>query len=157
MAQNRIIGNKNQLPWHLPADLKYFKSVTLKKPIIMGRKTFESIGKPLPERMNIVISSNPNFQSSDIYVASSLENAIALAGDAKEIMIIGGAKVFAEALSKVKRLYITLINANINGDAYFPEINLDEWTEISRQNFNADDKNPYDYSFIILERINRPN
>ena len=129
--KNRVIGLNNELPWHLPGDLKYFKEMTMHKPIIMGRKTFESIGKPLPGRRNIVVTRNPGYRANDIETATSLEEAIRIAGDVEEIMIIGGEQIFKESMAIADRLYITEIDHEFQGDTYFPEYN--EWHQVSCQ------------------------
>ena len=157
-AQNRVIGRNNALPWYLPNDLKYFKKVTLGKPIIMGRKTYESIGRPLPGRPNIVISRQQDYAPEGISVVPNLEEAISLAeslveingGD--EVMVIGGAQIYALALPQADRLYITQVHAEVEGDAHFPEFNLEQWQELGREDFSAQEPNPYDYSFIVYER-----
>lgn len=162
MSQNRVIGRNNQLPWHLPGDLKYFKQATMGKPIIMGRKTWDSIGRPLPGRMNVVISRNPEWKAPAGTVgAPSLNEALKKAcahaelegGD--EVMIIGGGQIYAEALATVDRMYITKVHADIDGDAFFPEVNWEEWEEIGREDFSASDNNPYDYSFVVYQRLNQ--
>ncbi|MFY0657240.1 MAG: dihydrofolate reductase [Neptunomonas phycophila] len=157
-SSNRVIGRDNKLPWYLPGDLKYFKQATMGKPIIMGRKTFESIGKPLPGRLNIVISRDASFTAQGIKVVMSLPDAIELAESqalidgVDEAMIIGGAQIYALALPEVERLYITQVHADIEGDAYFPEFNRSQWTELGREDFSAQGPNPYDYSFIVYQR-----
>lgn len=157
-SSNRVIGRDNKLPWYLPGDLKYFKQATMGKPIIMGRKTFESIGKPLPGRLNIVISRDASFTAQGIKVVMSLPKAIELAESqalidgVDEAMIIGGAQIYALALPEVERLYITQVHADIEGDAYFPEFNRSQWTELGREDFSAQGPNPYDYSFIVYQR-----
>lgn len=157
-SSNRVIGRDNKLPWYLPGDLKYFKQATMGKPIIMGRKTFESIGKPLPGRLNIVISRDASFTAQGIKVVMSLPEAIELAESqalidgVDEAMIIGGAQIYALALPEVERLYITQVHADIEGDAYFPEFNRSQWAELGREDFSAQGPNPYDYSFIVYQR-----
>ncbi|QLE96176.1 dihydrofolate reductase [Neptunomonas phycophila] len=157
-SSNRVIGRDNKLPWYLPGDLKYFKQATMGKPIIMGRKTFESIGKPLPGRLNIVISRDASFTAQGIKVVMSLPDAIELAESqalidgVDEAMIIGGAQIYALALPEVERLYITQVHADIEGDAYFPEFNRSQWTELGREDFSAQGPNPFDYSFIVYQR-----
>ncbi|WP_277252033.1 dihydrofolate reductase [Neptunomonas phycophila] len=157
-SSNRVIGRDNKLPWYLPGDLKYFKQATMGKPIIMGRKTFESIGKPLPGRLNIIISRDASFTAQGIKVVMSLPEAIELAESqalidgVDEAMIIGGAQIYALALPEVERLYITQVHADIEGDAYFPEFNRSQWTELGREDFSAQGPNPYDYSFIVYQR-----
>lgn len=158
MAQNRVIGINNNLPWHLSEDLKYFKRVTMGKAIIMGRKTYESIGKPLPGRTNIVVTRNEDYIADGIKVVHSLDEAIklseniALIDDSEEAMVIGGAELYQQALVKADRIYLTEVHAEVQGDAYFPEFNRDEWQEIGREDFQAVESNIYDYSFIVLER-----
>ncbi len=152
LSHNRVIGKDNQLPWRLPADLKHFKAVTLGKPVIMGRKTFESIGKPLPGRANIVVTRDPKFRADGIAVAHSLDAALAQANAAPEIMLIGGAQLYAEALPRVQRLYLTLIYADFDGDAQFPEYDPADWQETAREDHAPDENNHYRYTFLILER-----
>ena len=127
--ENRVIGYKNELPWHLPGDLKYFKEMTMGKPIVMGRKTFESIGRPLPGRRNIVITRNADYKAEGIEVVGSLKDALTLVSDAEEIMIIGGAQIFEQVMPIADKLYITLINHTFKGDTYFPT--YDEWKKTS--------------------------
>jgi len=155
MGDNRVIGLDNKLPWRLPADLQYFKKTTLGKPIIMGRKTFESFGsKPLPGRKNIVITRDQEYApGQDISVVSSIKNAIIAAGDVDEAMIIGGQQIYSQTLLLADRLYITVVHAEFAGDAFFPEFDLAAWREIKREDCKANEKNPYNYSFILMERI----
>jgi dihydrofolate reductase len=159
MSRNRVIGRNNALPWYLPEDLKYFKRVTLGKPVIMGRKTWESIGRPLPGRTNIVISRNPGYRVPDgVRLVSSLDAALELAekicliDGSEEAIVMGGAEIYAQALPRADRLYLTQVHADVHGDAVFPEIDLDHWQELGREDFPASDPNPYDYSFVVLER-----
>ncbi|VAW86488.1 Dihydrofolate reductase [hydrothermal vent metagenome] len=153
MDNNRLIGSDNQLPWYLPADLKYFKKVTTGKPILMGRKTYESIGKPLPGRINIIVTKNKQYSAPGCEVAHSIEHALCIAENHPEIMIIGGASFYQHMLPKAQRLYLTQIQGNnFTGDAYFPEWNESEWYEVGRENHQPDEKNKYVYSFIILEK-----
>jgi dihydrofolate reductase (EC 1.5.1.3) len=159
MARNRVIGRNNKLPWYLPGDLRYFKQATMGKPIIMGRKTWDSIGRPLPGRMNVVISRNPEWQAPAGTVAAASLNEALLKAEAQaeleggdEVMIIGGGQIYAEALPMVDRIYITQVHAEVDGDAFFPEVNWDEWEEIGREDFSASDNNPYDYSFVVYQR-----
>lgn len=147
--KNRVIGLNNELPWHLPGDLKYFKEMTMHKPIIMGRKTFESIGKPLPGRRNIVVTRNPGYRANDIETATSLEEAIRIAGDVEEIMIIGGEQIFKESMAIADRLYITEIDHEFQGDTYFPEYK--EWHQVSCQDpITAPDG--YTFRYCIYEK-----
>jgi len=158
MARNRVIGRNNALPWYLPEDLRYFKQVTMGKPIIMGRRTWESIGRPLPGRTNIVISRDPEFSADGVKVVQSLEAAITLAehvtvidgGD--EAVVMGGAQIYEMALPMADRLYMTQVHADVDGDVLFPEFELSAWHELGREDFSASDANPYDYSFVVLER-----
>lgn len=157
MADNRVIGIDNRLPWKLPADMKWFRQCTMGKPIIMGRLTFESFGaKPLPCRRNIIISRDQNYGQDlvekDIEVYTSIESAINATKDAAEIMIIGGMSLYKQALPLSNRLYMTLVHAEIKGDAWFPEFDTREWKQVSRTDHNADEENPFPYSFVILEK-----
>lgn len=151
--KNRLIGRKgNALPWCLPADLKRFKEVTMGKPVIMGRKTFESIGRPLPGRTNIVITRNRKYEALGCKVVNSAEEALQASGNALEVLIIGGAEIFAQFMPFANRMYLTLIDYEFEGDVYFPMWNLEEWREVSREPHEPDEKNPYKYTFLILER-----
>jgi dihydrofolate reductase len=160
-AENDVIGRDNQLPWHLPKDLAYFKRVTMGKPIVMGRKTFESIGRPLPGRTNLVISRNPDWQAEGVRTLPTIESAFALAREialidgAEELMVIGGAEIYAAALPLADRIYLTRVHAEVAGDAHLPAINWSQWREQSRERHSAGDGNPYDYSFVVYERSGR--
>ncbi|MDP1573928.1 MAG: type 3 dihydrofolate reductase [Coxiellaceae bacterium] len=150
-AKNRVIGKNNQLPWHLPADLKHFKQLTMGKPIVMGRKTFESIGRPLLGRRNIIISrGNKRFEGCDVF--SSIDLALSALENEVEIMIIGGATLFSQMASFTEKMYITEIDAEIEGDTFFPEINEKEWEVIVEEAHLPDEKNPYLYKFKTLQR-----
>lgn len=156
-ARNRAIGLNNKMPWHLPEDLKYFKRVTMGKPVIMGRNTFESIGRPLPGRPNIVISRNADYQAEGITLVNSLEAALQAAAQllppgTDEVMVIGGAQIYAQALAKADRLYLTEVDAEPEADAFFPAIDRKEWREVARESHAACERNPYAYSFVVLER-----
>lgn len=154
MDKNRVIGKNNQLPWHLPADLAYFKKVTMGKPIVMGRKTHESIGRALPGRKNIIITRNKNYQAEGCIVIHSIDAIFNLGlGNDEEICIIGGAEIFQEALIHANRLYITMINNEFEGDTFFPEIAENEWKLTFKEKGPMDEKNPYDYYFTIYERV----
>lgn len=148
-ASNGVIGKDNQLPWHLPADLKHFKAITMGKPIVMGRKTFESIGRPLPGRQNIVVTRNPGFMASGITVAHSVEAAITAANETEEIMIIGGTELYKLSLPLADRIYLTDIQQNFDGDAHFPSLDS-QWREVSREDRVSDDG--LSYSFCVFER-----
>jgi len=152
LSENNVVGINNQLPWHLSADLKRVKALTMGHHLIMGRKTFESIGKPLPGRTNVIITRNKNFKAEGCVVVSSLNEALEKSKDDSEAFIFGGGEIFREALPKVTKIYMTRIHRNIDGDTRFPDLVTKEWKEISRQDFKADEKNDYDYSFINLER-----
>jgi len=154
MSSNRVIGLNNQLPWHLPADLKHFKNLTLGHAILMGRKTHESIGRSLPNRVNIILTRNQDYTSPGCEVVSSLQEAIAIANqqNASELFIIGGAEIYRQLLAQVNRLYLTVIHHEFEGDAFFPEIDFKEWEERERQDYEADENNLYGYSFITFER-----
>ena len=151
MDHNRLIGNNNQLPWHLPADFAHFKAVTMGKPIVMGRKTWESIGRPLPGRTNIVLSRNPDLQLNGAQCASSLAEARALAGESPELMVIGGSVIYELAMPEAQRLYITHVDGEFEGDAWFPPIG-GEWRKVSSHLHAADDKNPFACEFAVYER-----
>lgn len=157
-AQNRVIGRNNKLPWHLSEDLKYFKRVTMGRPVIMGRKTFESIGRPLPGRTNIIITRNKSYHSDNVKVVHTLEEAISLCesiniiDDCDEAMVIGGAEIYKQAFAFADRLYLTEVHADVDGDAYFPEFDREQWSEVGREDYAAAGPNPYDYSFLILEK-----
>jgi len=153
MDNNRLIGRNNQLPWHLPADLDYFKKITTGKSILMGRKTYESIGRPLPNRRNIVITRNPKISIPSCEVVSSLERAIDITKDESEVMVIGGASLCEQVLPQVDRLYITKIDEEFEGDIYFPKYNQLSWHQVSCEFHQKDASNPYSYQFIVLDRV----
>jgi len=151
LAADRIIGMENAMPWDLPADLAWFKRNTLKKPVIMGRLTFESIGRPLPGRLNIVVSSKPGTTEGVTWV-TSLDEAIQAAGDAEEIMVIGGGHVYEQMLKRADRLYLTHIDAEVEGDTQFPDYEPDEWQSTFSEFHDADEQNSHSYCFEILDR-----
>ena len=154
MAHDRVIGKDNQMPWHLPADLAHFKRVTLGKPVLMGRKTFESIGRPLPGRRNLVISRNPDYQAEGIEVVGSVEAALALlAGSSvEELMVIGGGHLYAEMLPSADCLYLTQIDLAVEGDTRFPAFDDGQWQRVDCESHPADEKNPHLYSFETWQR-----
>jgi len=152
MDRNRLIGNKNQLPWHLPADLAHFKKVTMGKPIIMGRKTYDSIGRPLPGRTNIVLTRSDDFHAEGVLKANSLEQAQEYVAGAGEVMVIGGSTVYQLALPGADRLYMTYVENNYQGDAWFPEFDLEQWRIIASEQHGADKKNSCAYRFVTYER-----
>jgi dihydrofolate reductase len=157
MARNRVIGRVNTLPWHLPSELQFFKRVTMGKPIIMGRKTHESIGRALPGRRNIVVSRNPDFRAAaDCIVVNSLDAALDTArsiSSANEIMLIGGAELYRQALAKADRIYLTRVEAEIEGDTFFPELPAEQWREVWRESFPADARHAYAHTRCLLERL----
>lgn len=153
MADDRTIGIENRLPWRLPADMRWFRQHTLGKPVLMGRKTFESLGsRPLPQRTNIVLTRDPDFQAPEARVAHSIEEALAVAGEADEVMVIGGAAFYQEMLPRADRLYLTIVHDSFNGDAWFPAYDVGEWEEVLREEHSADERNPHAYTFLILQR-----
>lgn len=157
-ASNNVIGRNNKLPWYLPNDLKYFKQVTFGKPVIMGRKTWESLKGPLPGRTNIVITRQPDYQAEGAKVVSTVDDAITMAENVafiegqEEAVIMGGAEIYALALAQAERLYLTEVHADVDGDTFFPEYDTSEWQEIAREDFSAEGPNPYDYSFVVYQR-----
>jgi dihydrofolate reductase len=152
LANDHSIGKNNRMPWHLPADLKHFKKITLNKPIIMGRRTYESIGKALPMRKNIIVTQQLDFIAPDCIIVHSLQDAIKVANDANEIMIIGGGQLYQEAIKIADRMYLTFINLDAHGDTFFPQWQEDEWQERSREAHQKDALNAYDYQFVVLEK-----
>ncbi|KKI88693.1 dihydrofolate reductase [Bacillus sp. SA1-12] len=154
MDKNRLIGRNNQLPWHLPQDLAYFKRVTMNHKIVMGRKTYESIGKPLPGRENIIITRDKNFSCEGCKVLHSIDEFLALANKCEEeIFVIGGSEIFKEILPYTDRLYVTHIYHDFEGDTYFPETEDNDWKVISKEPGIKDEKNPYDFDFVVYERM----
>ena len=159
VAENGVIGKDNDLPWKLSSDLKYFKATTMGKPIIMGRKTFQSIGKPLPGRVNIVITRDASFAVEGVITAHTLEMALevgkslAEARGVDEVMVIGGAEIYALTLPDADRLYLTRVHGEVAGDAFFPSLNPDDWLEASQNRFTATDKDSHDYSLQVLDRV----
>lgn len=158
MAKNRIIGVEGKLPWYLPEDLQFFKRMTQAKPLVMGRKTYASIGKPLPNRLNIVVTRDTSFQAAGTRVCHDLSSALALADQqatieaAEEIMVMGGGEIYRQALPFAQRLYITEVDINVEGDAAFPEFSLDEWHEVQRVAGNSSEGQPH-YDFVVYERV----
>lgn len=148
MTKQGVIGIHNRLPWHLPADLKHFKELTLGKPIVMGRKTFHSIGKALPGRENIVLTRDKDFRAPAIGVVHSVEEVLMLNNPNTELMVIGGDEIYKQFLPHTEKLYLTIVDAAIKGDAFFPALNMDEWEEVYREEHGADEKNSYPYTFI---------
>ncbi|MGD8108044.1 type 3 dihydrofolate reductase [Pantoea sp. FN0302] len=152
LAADRVIGMENAMPWDLPADLAWFKRNTLNKPVIMGRLTWESIGRPLPGRHNIVVSSQPGKATDGVTWVTSLDDALAAAGDVEEIMVIGGGRIYEQMLDRADRIYLTHIDAEVEGDTHFPDYEPDEWQSVFSEFHDADEKNSHSYCFEILER-----
>ncbi|TFH91470.1 type 3 dihydrofolate reductase [Vibrio ouci] len=151
MAQDRIIGIDNQMPWHLPADFAWFKRCTMGKPVVMGRKTYDSIGRPLPGRQNIVISRDALLVIEGVTTVTSIDEALAAVGSVDEVMIIGGGTIYEACLPKANKLYVTHIEAEIQGDTQFPAWG-GEFKETYSEDYSADEKNAYDMRFVVLER-----
>ncbi len=157
MTPQRVIGKDGDMPWHLPAELRHFKETTMGRPIVMGRRTHESIGRALPGRQNIVVTRDPGYRSEGVCVVHGLDEAIAAAGDAEEIMIIGGETLYRQALGRAGRIYLTLVHARLEGDTWFPELDTEGWQEVHRSERAADEGNPYPMSFIVLDRKTAPD
>ena len=153
MGRNRVIGKDNALPWKLPADMNRFREVTMGKPVIMGRKTFESIGRALPNRTNIIITRDADFRADECIIVHSPEEALAAAKNAQEVMVIGGSSIFEQFLPMAHRMYLTMIDEDFEGQTLFPAFNSTEWHETERRAFMPDEKNRYSYTFLTLERI----
>ena len=151
MSKNRVIGNDNKLIWKLSSDLKRFKELTTDNPVVMGRKTYESIGKPLPNRRNIIITRQPDYQVDECEIVSSLEEALLITGN--DCFIIGGGEIYKQSLPLANKIYLTLVNEEFEGDTQFPEIDS-SWVKVSKEDFNSDEKNNHNYSFIEYERYN---
>jgi dihydrofolate reductase len=153
-ADNNAIGKNNQLLWSLPNDMKFFKNTTWGMPVIMGRKTFESLGKPLAGRTNIIITRKPNWQPEGVFVANEIREAMTIAAktDAKEAFIIGGGEIYKQTMPITQRLYLTRVHTTIEGDTFFPEFNKAEWELLSQLDFTADAKHAFDYSFQVWQR-----
>lgn len=152
MARNRVIGRDNQLPWRLPDEIAYFKHVTMGHPVIMGRRTYESIGKPLPGRRNIVVTHDRGYQAPGCTVVGSLDAAWKAAGHAEEACVIGGTSLFRESLPIADRIHLTLVDADVPGDTYFPEFDRGEWREKEVARHAADERHAYPFRILLLER-----
>ena len=157
MDEQGVIGAHGALPWRLSADMKQVKETTMGKPIIMGRKTHDSIGKPLPGRENIVISRNPRYRAPGCTVFQDLDAALEYCSDRDEVFIMGGAELYRRTLGRAARIYLTEVHARVAGDTSFPEWDRGEWRELRREDHHADEKNEYPYSFVILERFSTSN
>jgi dihydrofolate reductase len=153
MAKNRVIGRDNRLPWRLPADLAHFKRVTMGKPMVMGRKTWESLPGLLPGRRHIVVTRDKDYRAEGCTLAHSLDQALQAAAEAPEVMVVGGGTIYKEMLARADRLYLTLVDVEVEGDARFPEIDYGDWRELRRESHPADPRNAYACTFLELERI----
>lgn len=151
-AENNAIGKNNQMPWHLPNDFKYFKKNTLAHSVVMGRKTFESIGKPLPERRNIILTRDMNFTHEEVDVANSINEVLNYCRDEREIFIIGGAEIYKQTLPLADKILLTRVHTTVDGDAYFPELLDHEWKLVSAEKHEKDEKHAFDYTFEVYER-----
>lgn len=152
IGNNRVVGINNSLPWKLPADMEHFKQLTLGKPVIMGQKTFESIGKPLSGRINIILTRDRNFKPEGCIVAHSIEEALNAAKGSNEVMIAGGVSIYAQFLPLADRMYLTLVEGDFKGDAFFPEFDYNDWDETGRVLRPADDKNSHQCTFLVLQK-----
>ena len=152
---NDVIGVANGLPWHLPADLRYLKKTTLGHPVLMGRKTYDSVGKPLPGRLNVVITRATDFAPEGVVVVHSLDEALARNYDCDEIFILGGAEIYRQSIDRADRIYLTRIETAPEGDAFFPKIDPSKWKLVSREEHEPDEKNKYRYAFEVWERNRR--
>lgn len=152
MGRHRVIGKHNTLPWRLPADMRHFRRVTMGKPVLMGRKTFESLGKPLAGRTNIIITRDPAYDAHGCRVVHSVAEALTAAGAGDEIMVLGGADIFAQFLPHAARMYLTYVHGDFDGDSFFPVFDASAWVETARTDHAADAENPHACSFVTLER-----
>ena len=152
LSDNRVIGCDNALPWHLPADLAHFKRLTMGKPIVMGRRTWESLPGLLPHRTHLVVTRNPGYRVDGGTVVHSIEQAIEFAGDVNEVMVVGGAELYRQCLPLVSRMYLTFVHTQVDGDATFPDYPASEWCETARESHAADVRNAIPYTFVSLER-----
>lgn len=152
IAQNHAIGRDNQLLWNLPRDLKHFKDITTGHTVIMGRKTYESVGKPLPKRRNIIITRQ-NITIEGCEVVASIEDALALCADEEEVFVVGGAEIYRQAMHLTNRIYLTIVKKDFEADSFFPPIDAEEWKTVAQEDFEPDEKNPLPFSFITLERM----
>jgi len=151
--RKRVIGKDGRLPWRLPDDMKHVREVTIGKPLIMGRRTWDSIGRPLPGRTSIVLTRDPSFRPDGVKVARTPDEALALAGDASEVIVFGGAEVFKHFLPLTDRIYLTEVDAEVAGDTYFPPLDPKEWREVERTEHAADERHPYAFRIITLDRV----
>lgn len=154
-SENNVIGDENEIPWHLPDDMKFFREITEGKPIVMGRKTFESIGRPLPKRHNIIISRQHDYDAPGCDVVSSLEEALELAEEdhSDEICVIGGGQIYKQAMELADRIYLTRVHATVDGDTFFPEIHEEDWEEVHREEHPKDSQHDYAFTIIHYEKL----
>lgn len=152
VAENGVIGMANTLPWRLPLDLQRFRALTTGHHVLMGRKTCESLGRPLPERVNLVLSARPGYVADGFTVVQSIEAALALAGAAQELFVIGGASIYAQTLARAQHMYLTLVHAHIEGDTWFPQFDRDDWEELERVAHPADHRHAHAFTFLTLRR-----
>jgi dihydrofolate reductase len=153
--RNRAIGKNNRLPWHLPDDMKHMRKLTMGKPLIMGRRTWDSIGRPLPGRTSIVLTRDRDFRCDGCLIARTTEEALKLAAAAPEIIVFGGARVFEEFLPVADRIYLTEVEAKVDGDTHFPVLDPTEWREVERTRHPADERHAHAFSFVTLDRVHR--
>ena len=156
MAQNGVIGRDNSLPWRLPEDLRRFKAITLGKPILMGRKTFESIGRPLPQRLNFVLTRNPQWRAEGVIAVTSVAEVLRKVRDTDELVGIGGAEIYRLLMPFARRIYLTQVQAEVPGDTSFPDFDPTQWVDAEFSEYRADEKNAYDMTFVTLERKSAP-
>lgn len=149
-SDNNVIGKNNTLPWRLPADMKFFKTLTMGHTVIMGRKTYDSMGKPLGGRKNVVITRNKDFKAEGCVVVPSIDEALKLCASENEVFIIGGAEIYRQSIKMADKIYLTRVHGDFDGDAFFPDIPAAEWDEIEHTDYEADEKNPVSYSFLIF-------
>jgi dihydrofolate reductase len=156
-SENNVIGVRNGLPWKLSNDFKYFKNKTWAMPVIMGRRTFESMGKALPGRINIVLTKKTDWHAENIFLVNNLEEAFRQAGDtgAKEFFVIGGGKIFAQTMDLISRIYLTRVHTTVEGDTFYPEISFDKWKLVSQESFSADAKNNFPHTFEVWEKLDK--
>ena len=152
LSDNRVIGRDNRLPWHMPADLAHFKRLTMGKPIIMGRRTWESLPGLLPHRTHVIVTRDREYAAQGGLVVHSIQQALDLVGDADEMMVVGGANLYAQTLPLASRMYLTVLHARFEGDTVFPDYDEAEWREVERESHPADERNPHAYTFLDLER-----
>jgi len=152
MSKNRVIGKNNKIPWSMPADVRHMRKMIEGKPLIMGRKTHESIGRPLPDRKNIILTRDKSYKSKGCIVVHTQEEALKAAEGAEEVIIFGGEEIYRMFLPKANRMYLTIIDAEVEGDAFFPEYDKKEWKVVEKKEHKADEENKHDYTFITLQR-----